>query len=87
MSPVRTRLYWACGGEVMTLGGPLRLAALDDATTGCRPITLPCAAELWAFYVRNARACADCTARRHCLACAEELQAAIQHAGRWRRAA
>ena len=88
MSPARTCLYWACAGEVMTLGGPLRLAAPDYApTAGCRPITLPRAAELWTFYVLKARACTDRAARRHCRACADELQAAIHDAGRWRRAA
>lgn len=87
MSPVRARLYWACGGEVMTLGGPQRLAASDAPDAGCRPLALPRAAALRAFYVRQGRACADSAARAHCLACAAELEAAIQDAGRWRRAA
>ena len=88
MSPIHSRLYWACGGEVVTLGGPLRLSAPGDAPTGgCRPLTPPRAAELRASYVRQARASADRTARRYCLACAAELKTAIRDVGRWRRAA
>ena len=86
MSPVRVRLYWACGGEVMTVGGPLRLAAPGDALhPGCRPISLARAAELRAFYLRQARA--DRVSKRHCLGCAGELRTAIRDARRWRRAA
>ena len=88
MSPARARLYWACSGEVMTLGGPLRLAAPDNApTAGCRPISLGRAAELLAFYVQTARAGAGHAAQRHCRTCADELRSAIQDASRWRRAA
>lgn len=86
MSPARARLYWACGGEVLAFGGPLSLAAIGDATRpGCRPITLARAAELRAFYLRQARAARF--ARLYCLACAAELRTAIRDARRWRRAA
>jgi hypothetical protein len=90
MSPTASRLYWFCGGEIMTQGGPLRLSSLAPAgpsSPGCRPITLQRATELWGFYTLRARACRDAGARRHCKACAEELQDAIALAMRWRRAA
>ncbi len=88
MSPARARLYWASGGEIMTLGGPLRLAASADApSTGWRPLTLSRAGELLAFYLLTARAGTDHAAQRHCRVCADELQAAIRDASRWRRAA
>jgi len=88
VSPARARLYWACAGEVMTLGGPLRLAASAGASSaGCRLISLGRASELLAFYVQTASACADCAVQEHCRGCADELQAALQDASRWRRAA
>ena len=88
MSPSHVRLYWVCGGEIMTRGGPFGLTVSDRrASPGCRPISLPRAAELLAFYALEVRTGAGPAARRHCLACAEQLQAAIGAVSRWRLAA
>ena len=34
----RTALYWACGGEVLALGGALPLAGPGGRRGGCRPL-------------------------------------------------
>jgi hypothetical protein len=90
MKPASTRLYWFCGGEIMTRGGPLHLSSSrtdGSGSPGCRPLSLQRASELWGFYALRGRACRDACARRHCEACAEELREAIMEAMRWRCAA
>ena len=88
MSPASTRVYWVCGGEILTGGGPFRLAAPGGASgLGCRAISLQRATELWVFYSLKARDASEPAARRYCQDCAGELQAAIAEVAAWRRAA
>ena len=88
MSPASTRVYWVCGGEILTGVGPFRLGASGGASAlGCRAISLQRATELWVFYSLKARETSGPAARRHCKDCADELQAAIAEVAAWRRAA
>ncbi len=88
MSPGRHRLYWACAGEVLTIGGPFRLAGEDGGPTlGGRPLTLQRATELAEFYEIMAGEARDPSALRHCRDCAGMLRDAMLQVSRWRRAA
>ncbi len=88
MSPASARLYWSCGGEILTGGGPFRLTSSGGASAlGCRAISVQRATELWVFYSLKARETSEPAARRHCRDCARELQTAIAEVSAWRRAA
>ncbi len=88
MSPASARLFWPCGGEILTGGGPFPLATpAGPYSFGCRPISIQRATELWVFYRLQARAVTDTAARRHCRDCAQDLQTAIAQVSAWRRAA
>ena len=88
MSPAQARMYWHCGGEVLTGGGPFAVASTGSQTAfGCRPISPQRATELWVFYLLKAREAPDAAVRRHFRDCAHELQSAIADALAWRRAA
>ena len=88
MSPAGSRIYWHCGGEILTGGGRFGMASRGRPTRfGCRPISSQRATELWVLYLLKARDASDAAVRRHCRDCARELQSAIAGALAWRRAA